>query len=57
MYDRGTIVQFVNMLERGLFHKGNHFADTKSFSLEDWEQGFDTCAAYNSIGQCVAFTS
>ena len=56
MYEREDMIQFVKMLERGLFPKGKDFVDIKAFSLEDWKKGLDTAAEYTGIGRTVAFT-
>lgn len=55
MYEREAILQFVKMLERGLFPQGEHFAETKIFQLDDWKEGFDEGAEHNGIGKCVVF--
>ncbi|KAF2798587.1 GroES-like protein [Melanomma pulvis-pyrius CBS 109.77] len=56
MYEREDMIQFVKMLERGLFPKGKAFVDTKSFPLEDWKAGLDTAAEHTGIGKHVVFT-
>ena len=55
MYERADILQFVKMLERGLFPKGKHFVDTKVFELEDWKAGLDAGAEHMGIGKHVVF--
>lgn len=56
MYERDDILQFIKMLERGMFPKGKGFVTTKAFGLEDWKEGFETAAEYIGIGQTVVFT-
>ncbi|KAM3440343.1 hypothetical protein NHJ13734_003361 [Beauveria thailandica] len=56
MYDRESVIKFVKMLERGLFPKGDNFAETRTFKLDDWKTAFDVGAEHNGIGKCVAFT-
>ncbi|KAH8882083.1 GroES-like protein [Thozetella sp. PMI_491] len=56
MYERDDMLQFVKMLERGMFPKGKDFVTTKAFSLENWKEGFDTAAEYIGVGQTVVFT-
>ncbi|PLB43747.1 GroES-like protein [Aspergillus steynii IBT 23096] len=41
MYQREAIVHFVKMLERGLLPLGKDCMETKAFSLDNWEEGFD----------------
>lgn len=53
MYEREDMVQFVKMLEGGLFPRGEAFVDTKAFSLVDWKEGFDTAAEHTGIGRQV----
>ncbi len=57
MYERDDMVQFVKMLEGGLFPKGGgggkDFVDTKIFTLKDWERGFDEAAVWTGIGRAV----
>ena len=55
MYEREDVVLFVKMLERGLFPKGEAFADTKVFPLEDWKECLDTAAEHTGIGRNVVF--
>ncbi|KAG6368949.1 hypothetical protein INS49_003167 [Diaporthe citri] len=55
MYERDVILQFVKLLERGLFPRGKGFVDTKSFGLDNWKEAFDVAADYNGIGKCVVF--
>lgn len=56
MYERDDILQFIKMLERGLFPKGKDFVTTLAFSLENWKEGFDAAAEYIGVGQTVVFT-
>jgi D-arabinose 1-dehydrogenase-like Zn-dependent alcohol dehydrogenase len=56
MYERDDIVQFIKMLERGMFPKGEDFVTTKAFGLENWKEGFETAAEYIGVGQTVVFT-
>jgi threonine dehydrogenase-like Zn-dependent dehydrogenase len=53
MYEREDIVQFVKMLEGGLFPRGGAFVDTKAFSLDDWKEGLDVAAVRTGIGRQV----
>lgn len=55
MYERTDIVQFVKMLERGLFSRGQDFVDVKTFSLKDWDNGIKTAAEHTGIGKCAVF--
>lgn len=56
MYEREDIIQFVKMLEAGLFPKGKDFVDTKGFQLQDWNIGFDTAATHTGVGKHVVLT-
>ncbi|KAI1136173.1 putative quinone oxidoreductase [Hypoxylon sp. FL0543] len=56
MYERQDIVQFIKMLEMGLFPRGENFVDTKIFKLEDWKEALDVAAEHTGIGRFVAFT-
>jgi D-arabinose 1-dehydrogenase-like Zn-dependent alcohol dehydrogenase len=56
MYERDDILQFIKMLERGMFPKGKDFVTTKAFSLENWKEGFEAAAEYMGVGQTVVFT-
>ncbi|KAF2457567.1 hypothetical protein BDY21DRAFT_303712 [Lineolata rhizophorae] len=56
MYEREDMLQFVKMLESGLFPKGKEFVDTKAFGLENWKEGFDVAAEYTGVGRSVVFT-
>ena len=53
MYEREDMLQFVKMLERGLFPTGENFVSTKSFALEDWKQSFEEASVYTGIGRTV----
>ncbi|KAL5356610.1 GroES-like protein [Aspergillus floccosus] len=55
MYEREAVVQFVKMLQSGLFPHGGYLAQTKVFQLNDWKEGFDEAAKYSGIGKCVVF--
>ncbi|KAF2811583.1 GroES-like protein [Mytilinidion resinicola] len=55
MYEREDMFQFVKMLERGLFPKGEEFVDAKTFPLEDWKEAMDSAAEYTGIGKLVSF--
>lgn len=54
MYERKDILQFVKMLERGLFPRGSDFVQTIEFGLDDWKKAFDTAADYTGIGRIVS---
>ncbi|KAL7624827.1 hypothetical protein AAE478_004041 [Parahypoxylon ruwenzoriense] len=56
MYERHDIIQFVKMLEAGLFPRGKDFVDTKAFQLEDWKAGLDAGAEHTGIGKHVIIT-
>jgi threonine dehydrogenase-like Zn-dependent dehydrogenase len=56
MYEREDMLQFVKMLERGLFPKGKGFVDAKSFELEDWREALDEAAEYTGVGKLVVIT-
>ncbi|KAI1084180.1 GroES-like protein [Whalleya microplaca] len=56
MYEREDIVQFVKMVERGLFPRDRNFVDTKAFQLEQWKAGFDEAAEHTGIGKSVILT-
>ncbi|TVY56002.1 Alcohol dehydrogenase 1 [Lachnellula cervina] len=53
MYERPDMVQFVKLLERGLFPQGKDLVDTKAFKLEDWDECFDAGAKHTGIGRHV----
>ncbi|KAI1773537.1 putative quinone oxidoreductase [Hypoxylon cercidicola] len=55
MYEREGIVQFLKMLERGLFPRGRNFVDTKVFQLEDLKEALDAGAEFMGIGKHVTF--
>ena len=55
MYERADILQFVKMLERGLFTRGKDFVDVREFALQDWENGLATAADHVGIGKCSVF--
>ena len=56
MYERSDILQFVKMLNAGLFPRGKDFVDVKCFQLEDWRAGLDEAATHTGIGKLVVFT-
>ncbi|CAO2647479.1 Nn.00g084010.m01.CDS01 [Neocucurbitaria sp. VM-36] len=56
MYEREDILQFVKMMERGLFPRGKALVDTKTFQLSDWKAGFNEAAEHTGIGKQVVFT-
>ena len=56
MYERDDMLQFVKILERGLFPQGGHFVDAKAFALEDWKEAFDVAADHTGIGKTVVVT-
>ena len=53
MYEREDIVQFVKMLEGGLFPKGEGLVETRGFGLKEWKLAFDTAAEHTGIGRHV----
>mgnify|MGYP005988651655 CR=1 FL=1 len=55
MYERADILQFVKMLERGLFSRSQNFVDVKTFALKDWEIGLKTAEEDTGIGKCAVF--
>jgi D-arabinose 1-dehydrogenase-like Zn-dependent alcohol dehydrogenase len=55
MYERDDMLQFVKMLERGLFPTGRNFVETKTFKLEDWKDAFDEAATYTGVSRLVVF--
>ena len=55
MYERSDMIQFVKMLEGGLFPRGQNFVDTKVFKLEDWKAGLDAGAEHIGVGKYVIF--
>ncbi|PON28848.1 hypothetical protein TGAM01_v201956 [Trichoderma gamsii] len=56
MYERDDMTQFIRMLERGLFPKGENFVIPKSFSLDDWKAALDMGAEYTGAGRFVVIT-
>ena len=56
MYSRDDMLQFVKMLERGLFPKGGELVDTREFSLSQWKEGLDAAAEHTGIGKQVVFS-
>ena len=56
MYEREDILQFVKMLEKGLFPRGTELVNTKAFKLEDWKEALDAAAGHMGIGKAVVFT-
>jgi D-arabinose 1-dehydrogenase-like Zn-dependent alcohol dehydrogenase len=55
MYERDDILQFIRMLERGMFPRGKDFVTTNAFGLENWKEGFETAAEYIGVGQTLVF--
>lgn len=55
MYEREDMLQFVKMLEKGLFPRNVGFVDTKVFPLEDWKVCMDEAAEHTGIGRHVVF--
>ncbi|KAK4498617.1 hypothetical protein PRZ48_011276 [Zasmidium cellare] len=55
MYSRDDMIQFVKMLERGLFPKGKALAAVKSFGLEDHKAALDEAAVWTGLGKAVVF--
>jgi len=53
MYEREDMLQFVKMLEMGLFPKGKEFVDVKAFELGHWKEAFNVAAEYMGIGKVV----
>lgn len=53
MYEKDDMLQFIKILERGLFPKGKEFVDVKAFKLEQWREAFDEAAEYIEIGKLV----
>ncbi|EHK42403.1 hypothetical protein TRIATDRAFT_34435 [Trichoderma atroviride IMI 206040] len=56
MYERDDMTQFVRMLERGLFPRGENFVIPKSFSLDEWKAALDMGAEYTGVGRFVVIT-
>jgi hypothetical protein len=56
MYEREDMLQFVKMLERGLFPKGKEFVHAKTFKLKDWKETLDVAAEHHGIGKVVVIT-
>ncbi|EED12502.1 quinone oxidoreductase, putative [Talaromyces stipitatus ATCC 10500] len=54
MYEREDILQFVKMLEAGLFPRGEEFVNAKTFDMEDWKMAFDVAAEHTGIGKVVS---
>lgn len=55
MYSRDCMVQFVKLLESGLFPKGEALVDVRSFELEDHENALDEAASWTGLGKAVVF--
>ena len=53
MYEREDIVQFVKMLEGGLFTRGDKLVDTRRFELRNWKTALDAAAEHSGIGRHV----
>ncbi|KAL9060916.1 MAG: hypothetical protein Q9162_000360 [Coniocarpon cinnabarinum] len=56
MYERDDMLQFVKMLERGLFPAGAHLVDTKVFGMSEWKEAFDVAAEYTGGGRTVTIS-
>jgi threonine dehydrogenase-like Zn-dependent dehydrogenase len=56
MYEREDIVRFLQMLERGLFPRGEGLVHVKAFALADWKAAMDMAAEYTGVGRIVAFS-
>lgn len=56
MYERDDMIQFVKMLEAGLFPKAKDFVVIKAYGLEDWKEALDEAAVYTGIGKLVTIT-
>jgi len=56
MYEREDMLQFVKMLERGLFPRGKDFVDARSFAMADWREALDVAAQHTGIGRLVAIS-
>lgn len=55
MYEREDILQFVKMLERGLFARGKDFVDVRSFALGDHEEGLRVASEEAGVGKSAVF--
>jgi len=55
MYERDDMLQFVKMLERGLFPRADQLVDVQTFGLEDWKAGLDAGADHIGVGRHVVF--
>jgi D-arabinose 1-dehydrogenase-like Zn-dependent alcohol dehydrogenase len=53
MYEREDMVQFVKMLQAGLFPRGADFVDTKVYRMEEWKAALDAGAEHIGIGKYV----
>lgn len=56
MYDRGDMLQFIKMMETGLFPSGKAFVDIQAFELGDWKEAFDAAAEHIGIGKLVVLS-
>ena len=56
MYERDDMLQFVKMLERGLFPTGSNLVDVKSFPLDEWKAALDEAAEYMGLGKYVVIS-
>lgn len=54
MYTRDDMLQFVKLLEKGKFPKGEDLVDVKTHSLEEWKEAFDVAAEHMGLGKLVA---
>ncbi|KAI0896626.1 putative quinone oxidoreductase [Annulohypoxylon nitens] len=55
MYEREDILNFIKMMERGLFPRGENFVDLKTFKMEDWKEALDVGAEHTGIAKFVVF--
>ncbi|KAL4964409.1 putative isopropanol dehydrogenase [Aspergillus stella-maris] len=56
MYNRETVVHLIKMLERGVIPLDQGVMDTKTFTLDQWEEAMSVAAEHNGVGKCVVFT-
>lgn len=55
MYTRDYMVQFVNMVERGLFPKGENLVSVKRFGFDEVEEALEEAGVWMGIGKGVIF--
>ena len=53
VYERGDVLQFVKLLERGRFPRGGAFAHVQTFPMQEWKEALDAAAANTGIGKLV----